>query len=84
MVSRLIIYLIFFESSDDDIFLHREFLFISHKLLRAFIVKGIGLQFVYVKDQTVNITGFEDHRVMLQLLSCAVVVENSHRQYANE
>ena len=58
-------------------------MFISHKLLRTFIVKAIGLQSVYVKDQIVNITGFEDHRVMLQLLSCAVVVESSHRQYAN-
>ena len=50
MVSRLLTYLIFFESSDDDIFLHRGFLFISHKLLRA-SVKGIGLESVYVNDQ---------------------------------
>ena len=43
-----------------------------------------GLQSVYVKDQIVNITGCEDHRVMLQLLSCAVADESSHGQYANK
>ena len=54
-------------------------MFISHKLLRTFIVKAIGLQSVYVKYQIVNITGFEDHRVMLQLLSCAVVVKKNKK-----
>ena len=72
MVSRLLICLLIFLCILFS--LHRGFLFISGGQLRAFIVKGIGLQTVSVKDQIVSIAGFEDCRVYVavtQLCCCS-------------